>query len=376
MNKPSLLEDFVQFKSEPSLESRVQLTTSICKQFNDGAFRPQEKKIVKDILDYLSKDVETQVRKALADTLKENPDLPHKIAIRLACDVEEVSEPILQFSSVLSDDDLEEIINSSRKASVKLQAIARRHGLSQRISSNIVESGNGVAVEALFENRTAKISDQSLNLAMDLFKEQENVLGVLVKRGGLNTSVAERLVTMVSAKLKSEISARYNINPDAVNNSIKDAKEKVVLGSIVENADEESTVELVEYLHKQGKLTHSIILRALCRADLTFFEAGISKLAGIPRCNATKLIHHGDTKGFEALFHASSMPSTMMQATEALLKIIIKNKKKEGEKPALYSKRIIQEIVSNHYDRDIPNMQYYLALIASCAVESSPAGLH
>ena len=56
------------------------------------------------------KDAEVRVREALAQNLKENPDLPHDVALSLAQDVDQVALPILQFSDVLTDDDLIEII--------------------------------------------------------------------------------------------------------------------------------------------------------------------------------------------------------------------------------------------------------------------------
>lgn len=376
MEKSSLLEDFVRFKDEKSLESRMRLTRGICQQFNDGAFRPQEKKIVKDILDYLSKDIEASVRRVLSETLKDNPDLPHKIAIRLAADVEDVAVPILRFSSVLSDDDLEEIIKSSIQAAKKLSAIAMRDNLSSRISTRIVETGSHDAVSALLENDSANINDNTLERVSEIFRNSENMLAALVKHGKMSSALAEKMVFLVSGKLQAEIKKRYNVDPEIIKKSIKETRDKIILGNVVENSDSENSAELVEHLYNSGKLTHSLVLRALCRADIEFFEAGMAKLAGIPQHNAAKLIHQGDSRGFEALFQAATMPPTMLQATEVLLGLILKNRRKADEGIALYSRRMIHEIMNRHYDREIPNMQYFLALIASSAADSPPPGLH
>ncbi len=61
------------------------------------------------------------------------------------------------------------------------------------------------------------------------------------------------------------------------------------------------------------------------------------------------------------------MPATMKDAAEALLKIILENEPKEGEESTVFSRRLIENIVSKGYDHDIPNMQYFVTLISSNA---------
>lgn len=375
MNQETLLEQFVRFKTEPSVGTRAELTEIICEQFNSGHFRPQEKDIVKEILGFLARDVEKKIRAAVSHTLKENDDLPHEIAIRLARDVEEVSTPILEFSKVLTDDDLEEIIKSSEEAT-KLTAIARRKTVSERISSHLVNTGKEEVVRTVVSNDNAKMSEVTMNRIVDTFKESDNIMGTLIKRGGLSTTLAEKMVTMVSAKLQRQIATEYKINHEAVRTTVGTAQEKVVLGVISENADKNGTINLVNQLFRTGKLSHSIVLRALCRADLDFFEAGIAKLAGIPASNAKKLVRAGDKKGFAALFNAASMPSTMKDAAEALLLLIMESDRKENENEALYSRRLIERIVSRGYDRDVPNMQYFMTLIGSSAGDNKRQALH
>ena len=52
------------------------------------------------------------VRDALSENLKENPNVPHEVALSLAQDVDQVSLPVLQYSEILSDQDLTEVDRS------------------------------------------------------------------------------------------------------------------------------------------------------------------------------------------------------------------------------------------------------------------------
>jgi len=366
VTQSSLLEHFVKFKTEPSVETRAELTGIICEQFNSGQFRAQEKDIVKEILGFLSRDVETKIRQAVSETMKENDDLPHDVAMRLAKDVEAVANPILEFSNVLTDEDLEEIIASVEQAG-KIEAIAKRKNVSEKISASIIETKEKIAVEALVANDGAKIADESKERVVDYFGSSEDVMAALIKRGNLSSTLAERMVTLVSEKLQNKLAEEYHIRPLALRTTFGASNEKVVLGVISENTDKMGVQNLVDQLYKTGKLTHSIVLRALCRADLEFFEVGMAKLAGIPAVNARKLIRTSDKKGFEALFNAASMPSTMKEAAETLLSLILESERKEGEDSSLFSRRLIENIISKGYDHDIPNMQYFVTLISSNA---------
>jgi len=377
MSEASLLEYFVKFKTEPSIGSRTELASIISNLFNSKRFRPQEENIVKEILSFLSHDVEKSVRKAVSESLKENKDLPHEIAVRLANDIEEVSVPMLEFSEVLNDEDLQNIISGCEEVG-KLLAIARRKsGVSEIISENLIETRKSNVVSILMNNRKAKISETSLEKVCDVFKNSEEVLSTLIRRGSLSPKVAEKMVSTVSAELYTRLTREYNINPLIIKSTTEAAEEKVVLGVISRNTNRVGTLELVNQLFKAGKLSHSIVLRALCRADIDFFEAGIAKLAGIPTANARKLIRAGDEKGFSALFEAASMPTTMRKAAEILLKLMIEDEERgELKKGSIYAKHMIERIVKNGYDYSVPNMQYFMALIGNAATQHNTVTLN
>ncbi len=362
----TILEDFGQFRREPSKDSRLKLVSNICLRFNNDAFKEQEAEIVKEILSHLSKDVEKNVRKVIAEILKENDALPHDIAKRLAQDVIEVSMPILEFSSVLTDDDLEEIIKCSENIE-KMSAIARRDGISEKVSISLVNSKNESVVTTLVTNKTANLTEKSSNLVLEIFKESETVLESLISRGGLTPAIAEKMVFMVSAKLRQEISNKYHIKPEIMSQAVIKSREKITLSSISKKSKNLGKVNLVNHLHKSGRLNHSIVLRSLCRADLEFFELGIAKLASVSAYNASCLIRKKDKKQFNTLYKEAKMPLTMIEAVGVLVNLIIDNPKEESQSDVSYARHLVECIMKSKYDQTIPNMRYFIALINNSA---------
>ncbi len=360
----TLISDYKRFKNEPSVESRAALVRRISNQFMSDEFNATEKEVAIDILDVLSYDVEKNIRYTIAYELRNCSALPHDIALRLAHDIEEVSSPILEFSEVLTDSDLGEIIHSAQDAS-KISAIAKRKYVSPEISSKIVDTKHLQAIGTLLKNTGADINDSTFENVLHMPDAPESLLNLMVERGGLQESIAAKLITMVSKELQEALIHQYNIPAETATQLTQSAEERETLRVTEHHKDDESTIRLVDHLFETGKLNHSILLRALCKTDTLFFISGLARLAGIPISNAKTLVAKGDLKAFEALFTAAAMPSSMMEATNILLKIFKDTPKAPEESSVDYSRFLIKQIVKNQYDRDIPNMRYFLTLIGN-----------
>ncbi len=363
------LEEFLKHRDDPSPKVRVGLAREICEQFNDHSFKDDELSIVEDILLLLAQDVEAEVRRMLSEQLKQNPDLPRETALHLAHDVADVSLPVLEFSTVLTENDLVEIVHSAKEAA-KHVAIANRDFVPLRVSDALVDTENDVVVTTLLENRNARIGEFSMEKVLDTFKENDRVLHTLVDRGGLSVTLAERMASFVSGQVKQQLVRHYGLPEKTASKAMQDTQENITL-DIAESAKQDTllhkapcakTIELVETLHASKKLTYSIVLKALCRGDIRFFEAGLAKLAGIPLANARKLIYDGKNHGFEALYRATDLPENMFNATETIFRLA-SEEGEHHEEPALFSARMVERILALGYDKSVPNMQYLITLL-------------
>ncbi|MDE3060698.1 MAG: DUF2336 domain-containing protein, partial [Pseudomonadota bacterium] len=192
--------DAKSLMEEPSPEARGLLASKIAKDYCDGNFNTVEADLATDIFRILSRDVEIHVRHALAEELAHSPDVPHDIIRRLAGDEPEVAAPVLEFSSVLTEDDLVAIVKSTREAA-KLCAVARRETVSGTLAGLLLESRQESVAKELFRNNGATLEERLLSRSWDFIASAPGLLETLVHRGGLPLAVAEKIYAVVSDDL-------------------------------------------------------------------------------------------------------------------------------------------------------------------------------
>ncbi len=367
--KSSLLSDFEKFRNEPSVNSRASLANQICRHFNEINFNPEELEIIYDILSFLTMDVEITIRRSIAQVIKDNPKVPTFIAKRLAYDVSEVATPILKYSQALSESDLVEIVQSTGEVA-KLNAIASRDYVPENVSNSLIEKKIDEVVDTLLNNKDAVITHKSRELIFEAFSQSGSVLETMVKRGGLSPELASKIVSFVSQNVAESLVTEYNISTDIASEAAQHAEEMINVDMIGSQLSEKQTLALVKHLHDSGKLNHSIVLRALCRGDINFFYAGLTMLANISYENTIKLVKANDENAFNSLFKAASMPTTMCKASYLLLQTI-KDFPQGSLSPRSYYTKLINKITALRYDKTVPNMRYFLALISNLKDNSS-----
>ena len=207
--------DVERLLTDPSVDALADAATKIATHYDAAAdFGEQDKKLAEEIFSLMCKDVEERVRGALAANLKECPFLPHDIARTLAVDVASVSDPILKFSTVLTDTYLIEIVTSQGEEQQK--AIASRPSVSPDVSDALIDTRNEAVVGTLVANDGAEISTGSMQRVLDGFADSDLVKSSMVGRSALPMEVSERLVNMVSDKHQQELIARHPLLSDSV----------------------------------------------------------------------------------------------------------------------------------------------------------------
>jgi uncharacterized protein (DUF2336 family) len=311
--------DVARLLSDPSSEPRVELVGKLARELEGPRLAPGELELAQQIVRALAKDVELAVRIALAHSLRHTPHLPHDVAVRLAEDVEAVELPILTDSLLLTDEDLIEIVR--RGSSPKQAAIARRPSLSEPVSGALVAHADERAVALLMSNETASISEASLNHAADRFSGSLVVKERMVRRRSLPMAVAERLVVMVSQRLQDHLVRRHELPPGIASDIVLRGRERAVI-RLSSGADEKDLIALVTQMQESGRLTPSLILRALCMGDIAFFEVAMATKAAVPVENAQALIHDAGRKGLVSLYRKAGMPPPLLPAIQAAVDVV------------------------------------------------------
>jgi uncharacterized protein (DUF2336 family) len=353
--------DVAKLLAEPSPAVRAELASKIGQEIENPNLNKSETALAEDIVRIMAKDVEASVRIALAQNLRNAPHLPHDVAFKLANDIESVALPILESSTVLTDADLIEIVHSG--AASKQEVIAGRPGISESVSDVLVTSGAEKAVARLMENVTAKISEKSLTKAVDRFASNEGIKEKIVKRPTLPPIVTERLVTMVADNMRDYLVSHHQVSPAVAADIILQSRERAIV-SLTGKSSIEELEKMIAQMNANGRLTPSLVLRALCTGDITFFEVAISVRANIPLVNARILIHDAGQLGLKSLYERAGMPPELLSIVRGAIDVLHETEMGESideHDRERYRATVIERILTKYEDLEGENIDYLLS---------------
>ena len=356
--------DVAKLLKDPSADSRADVATKLSEQLSSGSLGESERKIVEDIFRAMVQDVEVRVRKALSESLKDNPNIPHDVAMSLASDVADVAIPVVENSVVLSDKDLLEIVGS--KGADIQRAVASRKTVSEKVSDALADTGNEDVVATLVSNKGAQISDQTLEKVADEFAENEKINAPLAMREHLPLKVADKLVAYVSEQIQAQLIAKHDLSPDVAMDLVLQSREKAFVSFLDPNSKAPDLFELVHQLHDNGRLTPTIIVRAVCMGDVSFFEAALAVLTGTSIPETYMTIHADGADGVKGLFQKASIPLEMLTVTNAALEAAKEAEITSGDDKDRYSEMMIERVLTQCED-DIEgdSLDYFIGKIGN-----------
>ena len=311
--------DVERLLTDRSAEVRAETVEKIAGGMEGKNFTATERREAEEIFRLLVNDAEVLVRQTLAETLKSIPDLPHDIAKTLANDIADVATPMLSYSEALTDADLFEIVGS--KSEFHQRAVASRATVSEAVSEKLADTGNEDVVATLMGNEGAEISEDTFVKVLDQFGDSEKVNAPMAHRSSLPITVTERLVTMVSDKLRDHLVTHHELPPGIATDLILENREKTMIGIIQDGASHADLVKLIDQLHAHGRLTPTIILRALCVGDVDFFETAMAKYSDIAVANVHILVTDAGGQGLRQLCKKSNIPGGLQEIMKVGLEV-------------------------------------------------------
>ncbi|MHA1537359.1 MAG: DUF2336 domain-containing protein [Alphaproteobacteria bacterium] len=362
-SQPLAAADVERLLVDPSPVVRAETAAKVAKEFTGGSLSESEREAAEEIFRVMMRDVEVRVRESLAREVKESESLSHDIAVSLAKDVDQVALPILAYSSVLTDQDLIDIIRDGGPR--KQQAIATRPEVSADVSEALVERGDEDAVHLLVSNHGADIPENALEKVLDQFGDRERLHGPLAARPKLPLRVAERMVSMVSDSLQEHILTKHSLRPGLVSDLVLASRERTTVSFLDGHVSDESVYDLVRQLAANNRLTPSIILRALCLGDIRFCEASLAVLAGVSVMNAQSLIHDAGTLGLKGIYDKAGLPPELFTAFNVAIRVVRENEYDGGENDReRFRRRAIERILTQYSNVDAEDLDYLLAKLS------------
>ena len=250
-------------------------------QANGTPLSPQISQLVEGLFITLVEQAEHDIRRRLAERLADAAWAPPTLVNMLALDEIEISQPIIAYSPVLADTDLIRILV---EATLDHQvAVARRPGLTAGVVEAILENGEPAVLTALAGNETAEISEPALEAMIGHARRVVAMRSPLARHPRLSSELAVRLYAWVGESLKTALTARFRLDPVALDAAIAEATRAAAGAGPADRVEEERDDmdrNLVEKLKDAGQLRSGYLLRALREGRLNLFIHVLAGLGG------------------------------------------------------------------------------------------------
>ncbi len=292
-------EDIERLVSHPKRDVRAAVAQKICREIKDKALSVREQEITRRILQLIIKDAASMVRRALAITLKNSPNLPPDIARQLIRDVDSIATPVLTHSPVLTDEDLLEILRS--KAAAKMMAISKRNVLNTDMVSAIIRYGDSRVVASVAANDGAQIDAQMGAHMLDKFHDNDLVKEGFIARRDLPPLLVEKLITMVSAQTARRLHEKHEVPLEIAIDIARNTCERASVDFVAQSWLSRDMAAFVSRLAREDRLTSSLIIRAACCGQMRFVEYALAERADISLGKAALMVHDSGPFGLKAL---------------------------------------------------------------------------
>jgi uncharacterized protein (DUF2336 family) len=256
-----------------------------------------------ETLECLARDATVRVRAILAEEIKYLDCIPRDIVLRLAQDLETVvSAPILEYSPLLSDADLIEIVACGQVQEV-LVAIASRKPVNEPVSARLVQSLNVPAVAALLVNPDAKIRKATMDKIIDRIEEVSSWQLPLALRADLSARAIRRIGSLVGASILERLAARNDLSDTTRIYLNRELRARLAEATVEQGGV--SAADTVAEAQKDGRLDGEFVEKAAQSGQREVVVLALAQLANVNEQTVKKILTAGGAKPLVALvWHA------------------------------------------------------------------------
>jgi uncharacterized protein (DUF2336 family) len=364
-----LTDDDIQKLIKSPFEKKIDITKKIADYYQGGGFTDKQMMAAAKIFSTLVKDTEVKIRKTLSEAIKDNPLIPREVILSLANDVNDVSLPVLQFSDVLTDEDLIEIVNSSEDAE-KQVSISRRKVISEGVTEALIDTENADVVDTLLHNSGANLSEEGLGQIVEKFSDKEEIMMAMIERETLPVNIVESLASKISESLYASLQMKHQDAFLSMGEVVKKSRDVATMKVIGLRSTDSEYYGFCQLMDKLRIPTELAPIYALCMGNMNIFEVKIARLTQTPVINIRQLIKDSSNKGFRVLYKRAGLPDDLVEASEVLV-IALRNLEEEfgdGRKSLsiarLISSNLSREIIKIVQNTDdVKNLDYIMSLV-------------
>lgn len=274
-----------------------------------------------EVLERLAQDQLPKVRAIVAEEIKQSENVPRHIVRQLAEDVEDiVATPILEYSPLLGDDDLREII-AAGASEAALVAIARRPTVSEPVSEAVAGTLEIPAVAALLVNPSAQIREDTLDQIIDQAKEVQDLHEPLATRPDLSIRAMKRIAGFVASALVHTMIESSALAEDVAEDILERVRERIAAERVGED-DEKRFAEEALKLHKEAQLNDDFVVEAIESNQRELLIQCLALMAELPAKTVREILKSKSGRAVSALAWKARLTMRTAYAMQTKLALV------------------------------------------------------
>lgn len=295
-----------------ALCDRLDAAHRIARDYSTGTLSSDDHKSAENLIKLLINDVDTDVRLAISNHLQACPHLARDIAFQLAMDSDQIALPILRTSFALDEWDLVEILSYSNEN--KHTAIATRKNL-PLIATNYIAQYSTVGIaKTCLKNSSAVISKESFNLIFRRHSAHPEISELITNRLDLPEEILVQLYQNVPNVQKEYLLKEKGVPHIIADQMLDNQKEQTLANLLLERPSLAEKHKAAVQLNGDGRLTPTLLLRALILGDCLFFAEGLSQKSSTPVKRILSLFDERNNVGLKNLLMKAAVPSYLKTA--------------------------------------------------------------
>lgn len=363
-----IVRQFISWIRTASAGERAEATRALARAWLISDLSDEDRAAAEGALLMLLDDRSPLVRQAMAEVFAQSADAPAAVVRALSVDQPSVALPILEFSPLLIDADLVDIVATG---SSEVQcAVARRAGLPAPVGAAIAEVGSAAAALELIENPHAELAPFSWDRIVERHGHLAAIREAMLVLDDLPSATRMALVTKLSDTLTQFVVARRWLSAERAERLMDETRDRSIM-LVASRSHEDDMLALMRHLRATGHLTAGLILRALLSGNLDLFSHALAELADLPCARVMALVHDGASASLKALLKRAGLPEATHAAFRAALEAIREIGFVDSESGAAGLQRRMVERVLTRCETDAAVADPLLILLRRFATESA-----
>ncbi|TNE61711.1 MAG: DUF2336 domain-containing protein [Alphaproteobacteria bacterium] len=252
------------------------------------------------VLEVLAEDQLPKVRAVVAEEIKCSDTVPKEIVDRLARDVVDiVCGPILQYSPLLNDDDLREII-AAGASQTALASIAQRTMVSQEVADELVATLDIPAITALLTNANAQIREDTLDQIITQAESVEDLHRPLAMRPQLSIRAMKRIAGFVASALVHAMMEKNELPEDQAEELLERVRERLTNERLGEDEQAKLARSATDY-YQRGMLTDKFVVEQIEEGRRELLIQCLAIMADIPAQTVRQIVQSKSGRAVTAL---------------------------------------------------------------------------